>query len=91
MNQKVEFLDDLTIKLTVPNSFQSITIEALQQELLTYLRDQLQNRSIQLETEVEKIENKKMIYTNTEKFDYLAEKYPDLKELKKRLDLDTDF
>ena len=84
-------MKDLSIKLIIPNSFQSLTIEGLQQELLTYLRTKLNNSNIQLVTEIEKIENKKLIYTNSEKFDYLAEKYPALKQLKSRLDLDTDF
>jgi len=87
----VDFDENLSIRLTLPNSFQSLTIEGLQQELLTDLREKLNNGTIQLVTEVEKVENKKMIYTNSEKFDYLAEKYPHLRELKKRLDLDTDF
>ena len=91
LNQQVEFQEDLSIKLTLPNSFQSLTIEGLQQELLTYLRTKLNNRKIQLITEIEKFEDKKMIYTNSEKFDFLAEKYPNLNELKSRLDLDTDF
>ncbi|MCG8311537.1 MAG: hypothetical protein MI975_29390 [Cytophagales bacterium] len=91
LNQQVVFNDDLSINLTIPNSFQSLTIEGLQQELLTHLRTKLNNRDIRLITEIEKIEDKKLIYTNSEKFDYLAEKYPKLKELKARLDLDTDF
>lgn len=91
LNQDVVFHEDLSINLTLPNSFQSLTIEGLQQELLTHLRTTLNNGKIQLVTEVEKIENKKLIYTNSEKFDYLSEKYPDLKELKARFDLDTDF
>ena len=91
LNQQVEFQEDLSIKLTLPNSFQSLTIEGLQQELLTHLRTKLNNRKIQLITEIEKFEDKKMIYTNSEKFDFLAEKYPNLHELKSRLDLDTDF
>jgi len=91
LNQIVVFNEDLSINLTLPNSFQSLTIEGLQQELLTYLRTKLNNSNIQLNAEVEKIEDKKLIYTNSEKFDYLAEKYPNLKDLKSRLDLDTDF
>lgn len=91
LNQNVDFRDDLSIRLTLPNSFQSLTIEGLQQELLTYLRLKLNNGKIQLITEIEKAENKKLIYTNSEKFDFLAEKYPNLKELRSRLDLDTDF
>lgn len=91
MNQQVDFNEDLSIQLTIPNSFQSLTIEALQQELLTYLRTKLNNNSIQLNTVIEKIEDKKLIYTNSEKFEYLAKKYPKLKDLKAHLDLDTDF
>ncbi len=91
LNQQVEFHEDLSIILTLPNSFQTHIIEGFQQELLTTLRTKLNNGKIQLKTEVEKIESKKMIYTNKEKFDYLAEKHPNLKELKMRLDLDTDF
>ena len=91
LNQEVEFNEDLSINLSLPNSFQSLTIEGLQQELLTHLRTKLNNNKIQLNTIIEKIENKKMIYTNSEKFDFLAKKYPNLNELKARLDLDTDF
>ena len=91
LNQQVEFHEDLSINLVLPNSFQSLTIEGLQQELLTHLRTKLNNHNIQLNTEIERIENKKLIYTNSEKFDYLAEKYPNLIDLKKRFDLDTDF
>jgi len=91
LNQKVEIGDDLVIHLLLPNSFQLRTIEDLQQELLTHLRSKLNNGNIKLVTEVEKFEDKKLIYTNSEKFDYLAEKYPSLRTLKRRLDLDTDF
>ena len=91
LKQTVRVEDDLTIYLKLPNSFQALTIEGLQQELLTYLRSKFNNGNIRLVTEVEKIEEKKMIYTNSEKFDYLAEKYPYLRKLKARLDLDTDF
>ena len=79
------------IDLTLPNSFQLLTLERLQQELLTFLRQRLQNRKIQLNAEVKANSEVKMVYTNKEKFDYLAEKYPQLLELKRRLDLETDF
>jgi hypothetical protein len=91
LNQQLEFNEDLSIKLTLANSVQIHIIEGFQLELLTFLRTNLNNGKIQLNIEVEKIEDKKMIYTNKEKFDYLAEKHPNLKELKQRLNLDTDF
>lgn len=37
------------------------------------------------------VDDKKVIYTNREKFDHLVEKNPKLKDLKERLGLDTDF
>lgn len=91
LNQKVHIDQDLCIHLLLPNSFQTKTIEDVQQELLTNLRTRFDNGKIKLVTEVEKFEEKKLIYTNSEKFDYLAEKYPELRNLKQRLDLDTDF
>jgi len=36
-------------------------------------------------------DTKKVIYTNREKFEHLAEKNPNLLELKERLGLDPDF
>jgi DNA polymerase-3 subunit gamma/tau len=91
LNQRVNIDQDLCIHLMLPNSFQTKTIEDVQQELLTYLRTRFNNGKIKLLAEVEKFEEKKLIYTNNEKFEYLAEKYPELKKLKQRLDLDTDF
>ena len=41
-------------------------------KLLHVIWTKLNNKDIQLITEVEKIENKKMIYTNSEKFDFLG-------------------
>ncbi len=91
LNQQVVVNESLQIRLLLPNSFQVKTIEEIQQELLTELRVKLQNNTISLVTEIERQEDKKMIYTNSEKFEYLANKYPLLRELKQRLDLDTDF
>jgi DNA polymerase-3 subunit gamma/tau len=91
LNQQIRIDDDLTIHLMLPNSFQSLTIDSVQQELLTHLRTRFNNGQISLVTEIEKFEDKKLIYTNSEKFEYLSSKYPQLVELKKRLDLDTDF
>ncbi len=91
LNQKVEFGEDLTINLTLSNSFQAITIESLQQELLAYIRGALKNSSIRLNVIIEKTEEKKMIYTNSEKYEYLAKKFPNLQSLRSRFELDTDF
>ena len=91
LNQKYQLEDDYTIRLEIINSYQLHMIERVQTELIEFLREQLKNKHIKLRTEVVKPEDKKMVYTNTEKFNYLAEKYPMMNELRKRLGLETDF
>lgn len=66
-------------------------LSAIKSELTAFLRDRLKNNTIIVAGELRSEDAKKVIYTNREKFDYLAEKNPLLKELKDRLGLDTDF
>ncbi len=60
-------------------------------ELTTFLRERLKNGSIQVTGQLSTSDDKKMIYTNKDKFEFLAGKNPILKEMKDRLGLDTDF
>ena len=60
-------------------------------ELTGFLREQLKNSTIQVTGHLQTGDEKKIMYTNREKFDFLAEKNPMLRELKDRLGLDTDF
>lgn len=55
------------------------------------MRKHLSNGSIKVELEKLETESKKMIYTNKEKFDHLAEQYPTVKALQEKLGLDPDF
>ena len=73
------------------NHFQETLIDTIKVDILTFLREKLSNNSIQLLGEIKAADEKKMIYTNKEKFDHLAEKNPKLKELKERFGLDTEF
>lgn len=91
LNQDVVLKDDATIVLSVKGELQSATAERIKPELVGYLKEKLGNTQIMLETDVSKTETKRMIYTNSEKFDHLAEKYPNLNTLKSKLELDTDF
>jgi len=58
---------------------------------MEYLRNELHNDNLSLETEIIKQDEKKMIYTNKEKLDHLIEKNPELRNLKDNLGLDIDF
>ena len=66
-------------------------LNAIKSELTGYLREKLRNNTIQVTGHVQSEDAKKVIYTNREKFDFLAEKNPMLRELKDRLGLDTEF
>jgi len=87
----LELLSEEKVRLTIANKFQKVALENLKQDLLGHLRSKLKNSFIELEVEIRKIEEGEMRYTNREKFDYLAKKYPKLIDLKDRLDLDPDY
>jgi len=60
-------------------------------DLTTYLRENLKNNSITIIGELRETEEKQMLYTPRDKFEYLLGKNPVLKELKDRLGLDAYF
>ena len=80
-------------KITIPlhNSVQEMMLSNIRVDLTTFLRDKLKNQSINVVGELREADQRKVIYTNREKFDYLVAKNPMLKEFKDRLGLDTDF
>ena len=73
------------------NPVQETMLSGLKSELTTYLRGKLKNNSINVTGELREMDQKKMKYTDRDKFDFLLDKNPLLKEMKERLGLDTDF
>lgn len=90
LSQEIEIRDNHVI-VYLHNTFQETLIKTIKVDILSFLRDRLNNNSIQLTGELSATDEKKVIYTNREKFEHLAEKNPKLKDLKERLGLDTDF
>ena len=84
-------LTDSTIHIVLDNSLQANLLHDLRQELMTYVRQQLQNSQIQLVHRVAPQETRRMIYTSQDKFNYLAEKNPALLDLRQTLGLDVDY
>jgi len=73
------------------SAVQETMLNNIRTELITHLRETLQNYSINVVGEISEVEDKKIMYTPRDKFDYLVEKNPNLRELKDRLGLDPDF
>ncbi|MEQ1586404.1 MAG: DNA polymerase III subunit gamma/tau, partial [Cyclobacteriaceae bacterium] len=91
LNQPFTFRNS-TITLSLTNPIEEPILTSIKQELLTYLREKLNNNSLKVEGHMqEQQQGKKIAYTNKEKFEHLAEKNPLLKDLKERLGLDPDF
>lgn len=79
------------IIVNIPNEALESTFEKFRADLLKFLRDKLENDHITLASEVVEIKREKMRYTDREKFEYLKEKYPALRDLQEKLGLDPEF
>lgn len=84
-------LDGMTIRLALDNKLQEAALNDIKVELMGYVRQQLQNRSVQLEHSVVIADVKKLIYSPQDKFNFLANKNPALHDLRKALNLDVDY
>lgn len=90
LSQRYEVKDD-QITVTLLSPVHEMMLNNIKIELAAFLREKLRNTAIAITGALTTSDDKKVIYTNRDKFDYLAEKNPMLRELKERLGLDTDF
>jgi len=92
LNQRTpELKSNFKLVFPIENRVQLNQIDAIKVDLVNYLRDHLVNYSITFETPVRKLESKKHIYTDEEKYKAMAEKYPLLEKLREKLDLDLNL
>ena len=81
-----------TIELSIDNKVQEEEIRTRKPEILEFLRKGTNNFSVQLETViVQTNEKEKILYTDTDKFEKMVEKNPDLQKLKDDLNLEIEF
>ena len=93
MNREISLIDSV-IHLKVESEVQMQQFnDSLKLELLTQLRTKLKNDSIDLVLDLIQgdISDKKMIYTQSDKYDFLSQKHPILVEMKQRMGLDHEF
>jgi DNA polymerase III subunit gamma/tau len=83
--------ENFIIEIPVDNAIQAADIKASRVELLGYMKTQLKNNAIQIQSRVvEEKELKDTAYTPTEKYNKMVEKNPDLNQLRQQFDLDLD-
>jgi DNA polymerase-3 subunit gamma/tau len=84
--------DGYVIKLNVSNEVQKNFVDTHETDVLTYLRQTLENYEITLVTEVgQESSDKKQLYSGQDKFKDMAERNPHLKTLQQRFKLDIEF
>ncbi len=88
-NYSVESGNRITIEIN--NRIEEDILNWFKPDLLKFLHENLKNKSITIDTKHNKVETGPKLYTNTDKFLYLAKKFPALNQLKNKLGLDPEF
>lgn len=83
-----ELRDGKTIVVKLDNNTQNEDPVIKEGQLIRYLRQQLNNFLIDIETQVDTVETNTKPYTDEEKFKKMAENNPSIIKLKNKLDLD---
>ena len=84
-------LNGSDITLAIANEALVPSFEKVKVELLTALRNSLENDTITLQSKVVQVDKSKMLYTDQEKFEHMKKKYPALRDLQEKLGLDPEF
>ncbi|MGE5421259.1 MAG: hypothetical protein ACM3UT_13810 [Chloroflexota bacterium] len=86
---KPEFEDENTIIIHLHNATQKdIFILNYKPRLINFLGSRFIIPGLDIQTTVDKIENEDVLYTDDQKQNYLLNKYPALREMKKNFNLD---
>jgi DNA polymerase-3 subunit gamma/tau len=83
--------DKTIIQFNIANKVQEEEILQEKSELLAFLKKELKNFHITLETVINKTESGKQAYTTSDKFKIMVQKNPELNKMKQLFDLDTDY
>ncbi len=88
LSEVPELKDNFQLDLEIENSIQEDLISSIKPELVSFLRMELKNSLIQLNTIITEKVKGRIIYTDAEKFDELLKENPDLALLRKKFNLD---
>ncbi len=80
--------DYYKISYTVPSEMNKVEIISEMENLLPFIRKKLNNYSIKIEVLVSKTTKKELVYSATEKYQYLKKINPLIEDLRKMFDLD---
>ncbi|HEY0769148.1 MAG TPA: DNA polymerase III subunit gamma/tau, partial [Sphingobacteriaceae bacterium] len=91
MTANAPFLkENFIIEVVIENKIQETQLMMEKIDLLNFLRVELQNYAIEIETRQAEQNTKRKLYTSTEKYQHMVEKNPNLEEFRKRFNLGLD-
>ena len=79
------------ITIIIDNASQNDEINVIKAQILDFLRNQLNNYQIQLETKLADKKDEEKVYSPTDKFNKMVEINPALNQLKNQLNLEIDY
>lgn len=82
--------EDNSLTLKVDSPVQEEQVKGIKPQIVSWLRRELNNSTIDLIIEVAEIEDVKLIYTDSEKYEEMLKKNPAIALLKQRFMLDFD-
>ena len=82
-------LQENVIHLEYPNTTIKVEVERAKHDLLSYLKESLQNYDLDLDITVNETAEKRYAYTTREKYEKLKEKNPLIETLRKEFNLDV--
>lgn len=82
---------DRAIKIILESQLENSILDKFEVDLIRFFRKKLDNTFVQLEREVSEQVTVKNLYTSKEKFEYMANLNPALREMKDRLGLDFEY
>lgn len=81
-------IDNTTIELTVNNFLQEEAVVKIKPQTIKFLRQELENNTIELITNTKEPENTQKFYNDKEKFECMSQKNPNLLKFKQQFGLD---
>ncbi len=90
-NKMPQLKENSLLEFTINNKALEEAINEDKMNLLGFLRNALNNYSIQLNLVMTLVEDKTSLYTATDRYKFLAEKNPTINKLRTAFDLDIDF
>ncbi|WP_439880305.1 DNA polymerase III subunit gamma/tau [Pontibacter sp. MBLB2868] len=92
LNRQYHIGPENEVILHLENHVMMDQFTALRPDILRELKKETGNKNIKLRAEVVEMQDEgRKLYTSQDKFNYLAEKFPVIVDLKQRFGLDTDF